>query len=252
MHSLDYLAGFVIAVIIAITGVGAGTITAPLLILLLRISPRFAVGTALAYSAVVKLIVAPVQMFRGQVNYRVLGFMLAGGLPGVIGGALLFRYFARRASWGPLYWVLGGVIIFSSCWHIYRHLRPAHSGGSPKERPRWIAALMVAIGAEVGFSSSGAGALGTLALMSLTSLPATQVVGTDIAFGLGITLVGGGIHVLGGSYSAALLLRMTVGGIAGAIVGTNIAPRVPNKALRLALSIILLFVGIGLCFRAAF
>jgi len=251
VHSVDYIAGFVIAIIISMTGVGAGTITAPLLILLLRVSPRLAVGTALAYSAVVKLIVAPVQMFRGQVNYRVLALMLAGGLPGVILGALLFGEIARRTNWAPLYWVLGGVIVFSSSWHIYRCLRPASHDAALKERPGWTAALMLPIGAEVGFSSSGAGALGTLALMSLTSLPASQIVGTDIAFGLGITLVGGGMHILGGTYSYALLLRMTAGGILGAIVGTNIAPRLPNRMLRLALSIILLFVGIELCFRAA-
>jgi uncharacterized membrane protein YfcA len=248
---MDYLAGFVIAIIIAMTGVGAGTITAPLLILLLRVSPRLAVGTALAYSAVVKLIVAPVQMFRGQVNYRVLAFMLAGGLPGVVLGALLFRDIAHSGSWAWLYWVLGGVIIFSSSWHIFRYLRPLSASSRTRERLGWIAALMLPIGGEVGFSSSGAGALGTLALMSLTALPASQVVGTDIAFGLGITLVGGGMHILGGTYSLTLLLHMTAGGILGAIVGTNIAPRVPNKALRLALSVILLFVGIELCFRAA-
>lgn len=248
---MDYLAGFVIAIIIALTGVGAGTITAPLLILLLRVSPRLAVGTALAYSAVVKLIVAPVQMFRGQVNFRILSWMLIGGMPGVILGALLFRDIARKAVWGPLYWVLGGVIIFSSSWHIYRYLRPSPHEGTTRERPRWIAALMVLIGAEVGFSSSGAGALGTLALMSLTSLPAAQVVGTDVAFGLGITLVGGGMHVLGGSYSSTLLLHMVIGGILGALAGTNLAPRIPNRKLRLALSMILLLVGVELCLRAA-
>jgi uncharacterized membrane protein YfcA len=248
---MDYLAGFVIAVIIAMTGVGAGTISAPLLILLLRVPPELAVGTALAYSAVVKLVAAPVQMFRGQVNYRILAWMLAGGLPGVIVGAVLLRNTAHTANWGPLYWVLGGVIIFSSSWHIYRYLRPAPRVRTPKDRPGWIAALMLLIGAEVGFSSSGAGALGTLALMSLTALPASQIVGTDLAFGLGINLVGGGMHMLGGTYSASLLLHMTAGGIFGAILGSNLAPRVPNKELRLALSTILLLVGVELCLRAA-
>lgn len=248
---MDYIAGFVIAVIICLTGVGAGTIAAPLLILFLRVSPELAVGTALAYSAIVKLIAAPVQMFRGQVNYRVLGWMLLGGLPGVILGTVLLRDLGHSANWAPLYWVLGGVIIFSSCWHIYRYVRPSSHESRPGDRLAWIAALMLPIGAEVGFSSSGAGALGTLALMSLTSLPAAQIVGTDIAFGLGITLVGGGMHVLGGNYSGTLLLHMTVGGILGAILGSNLAPSIPNRKLRLALSMVLLFVGVELCVRAA-
>jgi uncharacterized protein len=40
------------------------------------------VGTALAFSVAVKLLVVPMQLFRKQVNFRVLSYMLAGGLPG--------------------------------------------------------------------------------------------------------------------------------------------------------------------------
>lgn len=248
---MEYAAGFIIAIVISLTGVGAGTISAPLLILALRVPPGVAVGTALAYSAVVRLIVVPIQMMRRQVNYRVLGFMLAGGLPGVILGSLLFRSIAHGNHWAPLYWVLGSIIIFSSGWHIYRHFRPPATAPAPRQRLPWILAIMLPIGAEVGFSSSGAGALGTLALLSLTSLPASQVVGTDLAFGLGVSLVGGGIHVLGGLYSLSLLAKMTAGGLVGAVVGCNVSPRVPNRALRLALSTFLLLIGFVFCFRAA-
>lgn len=248
---MEFAAGFVIAVIIALTGVGAGTITAPLLILFLHVPGEVAVGTALSYSAVVKLIVAPVQMMRRQVDYRVLLYMLAGGLPGVVLGSLLFGHVARRGNWAALYWVLGGIIIFSSSWHIYRYFFPVTDGRSPKNHLGWLTGLMAGIGAEVGFSSSGAGALGTVALLSLTSMPPSQVVGTDLAFGLGVALVGSGIHILGGTYSAALLGKMIVGGIFGAIVGSSIAPRVPGKQLRFALSAWLLVLGVEFCWRAA-
>lgn len=248
---MEYAAGFIIAVIIALTGVGAGTITAPLLILGLRIPPGIAVGTALSYSAVVKLIVVPVEMLRRQVNYRVLAAMLAGGLPGVIFGSLLFRRIVHRGNWSALYWVLGSIIIFSSAWHIYRHFWPPTHVREPKQRLGWISAIMLSIGAEVGFSSSGAGALGTVVLLSLTSLPASQVVGTDLTFGLGLSLVGGGIHAIGGLYDLSLLVKMTAGGLLGAVVGSNLAPRVPNRVLRLVLSGCLLLIGFIFCFRAA-
>ncbi|MFZ0631464.1 MAG: sulfite exporter TauE/SafE family protein [Acidobacteriaceae bacterium] len=248
---MEYGAGFVIAIVIALTGVGAGTITAPLLILGLRIPPGIAVGTALAYSAVVKLIIVPVQMLRRQVNYRVLAFMLAGGLPGVIAGSLLLRSVAHRGRWASLYWVLGGIIVFSSAWHIFRHFWPPAPSRVPRQRLSWIAAIMVPIGAEVGFSSSGAGALGTVALMSLTSLPAAQIVGTDLTFGLALSLVGGGIHALNGLYNLALLAKMSGGGLVGAVVGTSIAPRLPNRLLRLALSACLLVIGCIFFYRAA-
>jgi uncharacterized protein len=248
---MEFAAGFVIAVVIALTGVGAGTITAPLLILFVHVPPDIAVGTALAYSAVVKIIVGPVQMIRRQVNYRVLGFMLAGGLPGVILGSLLFGRVAHRGNWAALYWVLGGIIIFSSSWHIYRYFFPSAGGSGQRNRLGWITGLMFPIGAEVGFSSSGAGALGTVALLSLTSLSPSQVVGTDLVFGLGVALVGSGVHILSGAYNAVLLGKMVVGGILGAIVGSGIAPRVPSKQLRFVLSAWLLVLGVEFCLRAA-
>ena len=49
------LLGFFISMAIALTGVGAGTITAPALILWLGVSPATAVGTALTFGAAVKI-----------------------------------------------------------------------------------------------------------------------------------------------------------------------------------------------------
>ena len=95
---LQLLIGFFIAVIIALTGVGAGVVTAPLLILFLHVPVEIAVSTSLAYAAVVKLIVVPVQIWRKQVSYRILLWMLLGGIPGVILGSLFFRHVAQ---YGP-------------------------------------------------------------------------------------------------------------------------------------------------------
>jgi hypothetical protein len=248
---MEILAGFLIAMVIALTGVGAGTITAPVLILFLGVPASVAVGTALTYSAVVKIIVATAQIIRKNVNYRLLVYMAAGGVPGVIAGALLFRSAAKHGDWAVLYWVLGAIIVFSSSWNLYRHFRPVPAGLARKERPKWIAGLMLPIGAEVGFSSSGAGALGTLALLSFTSLPAAQVVGTDIVFGLVVATIGSGIHIAGGSFSTPVLMRLVIGGVGGALVGTWIAPHVPNRPLRLALSLWLLVIGVQICFKAA-
>jgi len=255
---MEVLIGFVIAVIIALTGVGAGTITAPLLILFLHVPVDVAVTTALAYSAIVKLIVVPVQVLRKQISYRVLGYMLLGGLPGVILGSILFAHVVAHGSKSFLYAVLGAIIVFSSGWHIYRYFVPstlpratAYQSSLPPKRRKWVSLLMFPIGAEVGFSSSGAGALGTVALLGLTTLSASQVVGTDLSFGLGLSIVGTGIHMIGGSYNALLLTQLAVGGILGALLGSGVAPRIPNRQLRLALSLWLLFIGFEFCYQAS-
>ncbi len=246
---LDYAIGFFIAVLIALSGVGAGVVTAPVLILI-GLPIDVAVTTALAYSALVKLLVVPVQIFRKQVNYRVLGMMLLGGLPGVILGSILFRRVSTHGPKSSLNLALGAVIIFTAAWHLYRHFRPLGPSRPVKERLGLVSALMLPIGAEVGFSSSGAGALGTVMLLSLTSLTTPQVVGTDLAFGLGIALVGSGVHLISGKYAAALLLKLVLGGIVGAMVGSYIAPKIPNRWLRFGLSLWLVFIGFKFCFDA--
>jgi uncharacterized membrane protein YfcA len=248
---LQLLIGFSIAVVIALTGVGAGVITAPLLILFLHVPVEIAVSTALAYAAVVKLIVVPVQSIRKQVSYRILLWMLLGGVPGVILGSLFFRHVAVHGPKSLLYIVLGSIIIFSSGWQLYRHFRPDAITRPTADRPRWIALITFPIAAEVGFSSSGAGALGTVVLLGLTSLTAAQVVGTDLTFGLVLSVVGTGVHMIGGSYDSALLWKLAIGGIFGAIAGSGVAPRIPNRQLRFALSLWLLFIGFQFVYQAA-
>src|SRR5260370_25538313 len=147
---MDFVIGFCIAVVIALSGVGAGVITAPLLILFLHVPVEIAVSTALAYSAIVKLIVVPVQVIRKQINYRVLSIMLLGGLPGVVLGSILFKNIATHGPKTALYFVLGAIIVFTSGWHLFRHFRPAGIARPATPRSKWIAAIMFPIGGGGG------------------------------------------------------------------------------------------------------
>ncbi|MDE3105276.1 MAG: sulfite exporter TauE/SafE family protein [Acidobacteriota bacterium] len=248
---MEFLIGFVVAIVIAMTGVGASVVTAPLLIFLLKVPVDIAVSTTLAYSAIVKLIVVPFQVARRQVNYRILGIMLLGGVPGVVLGSVLFKHVAAHGPRAALSFALGLIILFTAGWHLYRHFRPSDTKRSWKDRAGWVGLIMFPIGAEVGFSSAGAGALGTVALLGLTSLTATQVVGTDLAFGLVIALVGSGVHLIGGHYDTALLTHLVAGGVIGGLIGSGVAPKIPNRGLRFALSLWLLYIGLQFCYQAA-
>jgi uncharacterized membrane protein YfcA len=50
-----FLVGFLIALGVGLTGVGAGAVTAPVLILFFGIAPAESVGTALVFAAMIKL-----------------------------------------------------------------------------------------------------------------------------------------------------------------------------------------------------
>jgi uncharacterized membrane protein YfcA len=55
----DYsIVGFAVGVLIGMTGVGGGSLTTPLLILLFGVHPATAVGTDLLYAAATKIVAA--------------------------------------------------------------------------------------------------------------------------------------------------------------------------------------------------
>ena len=98
------------------------------------------------------------------------------------------------------------------------------AAGVSRDWSRWLPAIALPIGAEVGFSSAGAGAIGSLALLWLTPLSAARVVGTDLFFGLCLSLIGTGFQVSAGNYDLAILTQLVIGGVFGAFAGTYSRP----------------------------
>ena len=249
---MEYVIGFVIAAFIALNGVGAGTITTPLLILFLGVPAPIAVATGLMFSAAVKLVLVPAQVARRQVSWRVLGLMLLGGLPGVLVGSLILRHLDIHGPQLLLNGLLGGVLVFTALWQIAFSFRPARADVPRTDRSRFLPLLMFPVGAEVGFSSAGAGALGTAALLSLTSLTPAQVVGTDIVFGFLLSLIGSGAHGFFRGTSSSLLQHLILGGLGGVVLGTLAGRWIPKRPLRFALWIWLLLVGSQVLYVNAF
>ena len=245
---LEPTLGFLIGMAVGLTGVGAGTITAPLLILMLGVPAPIAVGTALLFGSGIKLVALPTYIWRRQIDYIVLAWLVAGGLPGALAGSVLVSRLAGDHS-QLLYALLGATIVLSGGWNVLRALRSQLSK-EHIDRRRWLPAVAFPIGAEVGFSSAGAGALGSAAIMSMTSLSPGRVVGTDVFFGLIVSLVAGGVHTSMGHYDGGLLARLLSGGLAGAVLGANSVSWIPARPLRVVLSLWLVSIGGQLLVRA--
>jgi uncharacterized protein len=240
---MPYLIGFLIAMFIALTGVGAGTITVPVLVLFLGVPASIAVGIGLMFSSAVKLILVPAQIARGNVAWRTLGYMLLGGAPGVLIGSMFLKHLITAGSQNLLNALLGAILVATAGSQLIFHFRNAKRSEEASDRSHWMPWLMLPVGAEVGFSSAGAGALGSAALLSLTPLSPARVVGTDIAFGFLVSLIGSGAHWFSQGASTDLLLKLVAGGVFGAIAGTMLSVKVPRRPLRLALWIWLLILG---------
>jgi uncharacterized membrane protein YfcA len=104
---------------IALTGVGAGTVTVPVLILFLGVPAPVAVGIGLMFATAVKLILVPAQIARRNVAWRTLGFMLAGGVPGVIIGSLFLKHLVNAGSQNLLNALLGAILVTTAAGRYF-------------------------------------------------------------------------------------------------------------------------------------
>jgi uncharacterized protein len=78
------LSGAVVGFLVGMTGVGAGSLTTPLLISAFNVPAPVAVGTDLLFAAVTKSTAAWRYQKHRNIDWTVLGWLAAGSLPGAI------------------------------------------------------------------------------------------------------------------------------------------------------------------------
>jgi len=240
---MEVVLGFLIAATVGVTGIGGGSFTTPALVLLIGLPAGEAVGTAMVFAAILRLIAAPFYLARRSVDAKYLRFLLVGAVPGLLLGTLLLRLMRTRA-WSPVALLMIGVMLtVSSALTFAPRIRHPHL---TRERGRRLSLLALPIGIETGFSSAGAGALGSILLLNFSELPAATVVGTDLLLGIVLAVVGSIFHLSWGSISTASLLRLLAGGIPGVLVGCTLAKRVPAQKLRLAVAAVAVVLGLQL------
>lgn len=243
---METILGFGIALVVGLVGAGGGPLTVPLLVLLLNRTAAESVGTSLAFIFITKLCASPLYIFRGSVDWKVLGLMLAGGVPGLLLGSWILLHMSK-SSIEPILLPLVGVTI--AVLAMLRLFRVKDAPRPISESRFLIPFATLPIGVEVGFSSAGAGALGGLLLMYKTTLPAATIVGTDLLFGTALSALGSGIHVIFGQVDKELVFKMLMGGIPGAIFGSWLGTRIPGHRLQVAMSIVFGYLGIHMSWK---
>jgi hypothetical protein len=123
--------------------------------------------------------------------------------------------------------------------------------GFARKNSRWLPWLALPIGVESGFSSAGAGALGTVLLLNYSEMTPPEVVGTDLVFGLVLAVIGGAIHWKFGAINPSVLLQLLAGGLPGVLFGCALARSVPARKLKLVVALIGIFAGVQLVWNGA-
>jgi uncharacterized membrane protein YfcA len=240
---MDYLIGFLIAVAVGLTGIGGGSFTVPALVLLAGLTAGEAVGTAFLFAGVLRLIAAPFYLLGKQIHSRYLWLLLQGAIPGLLVGTWALRSLDRDAG-NPLVIVVLGLLLAASSSVTF--VRRVQNPGFAGKNHRWLPWLALPIGMESGFSSAGAGALGTVLLLNYSEMTPAQVVGTDLLFGLVLAVIGSAFHWSFGSINNPVLVQLLVGGVPGVVAGCLLARRVPANKLKTVVALIAIFAGLQL------
>ncbi len=240
---MHYLLGFLIALAVGMTGVGGGSFTVPALVLLTGLTAVDAVGTAFLFAGVLRSIAAPFYLAGKLIHSRYLWLLLQGAVPGLLVGTFALRLLNRGAG-NPVVIVILGIILAasSSVTFIRRMQNPKFAA----KNHRWLPWLALPIGLESGFSSAGAGALGTVLLLNYSEMAPAQVVGTDLLFGLVLAVIGSAFHWTSGSISLPVLFQLLVGGIPGVVLGCLLAPKVPANKLKTVVAMVAIAAGLQL------
>jgi len=237
------LLGFLIALAVGLTGIGGGSFTVPALLLIVGLPAGEAVGTAFVFAGVLRLIAAPFYLFRRNVNSRYFRLMIMGAVPGLIIGIVALRGLARSGNSPWVVLILGLLLTVTSALSF---VPKAQNPNFVVKNSRWLPWLAFPIGIESGFSSAGAGALGTVLLLNYSEMSPAQVVGTDIIFGLVLAIIGSTVHWTLGSISAPILLQLLAGGVPGVVIGCLLAKQVPAQRLKTVVAAVALAAGLQL------
>lgn len=249
-------AGFLVGLLVGLTGVGGGSLMTPILVLFFHVKPAFAVGTDLLYASVTKSVGIFAHGKLGNIDWKIVRLLAYGSLPASVITTLYLRQMdiASDAAVSSIKFWLGIALIITSFSVLFRNQLAAFSKKEHLINAEWTPYLTVILGLVLGFlvtlTSVGAGALGVTALLIIyPKRQITTIVGTDVAHAVPLTLLAGLGHASLGTVDYKLLGVLLIGSIPGIWIGSHLSSKIAEHWVRFALALILIFVGVKLVFH---
>ena len=240
--------GFVVGVLIGMSGVGGGVLLLPVLIFGLRVPAIVAVGSDALFNFFTKVPASLMHLSKGTVRWKVVLALAVGSVPGSIAGIKLLMYIRFlygngvndfiKSAVGVLLIVIPLLLLFQKRMEERIANRPPTMRGFAG-----MAVIGLIAGTLVGMTSVGSGSIIMMLLLLLYSFPPKVNVGTDIAHAVVLTGVTGFLHFRLGNVDPGLVLPLLIGSIPGGLVGSYLAVRVPMLWLRRLLCGLLLITG---------
>lgn len=253
---------------------GGGALLAPIMILVLKVPPVWAVGTDNVYSAVTKGLGSIVHIQQKSFNLKNLKIALwlaCGSVPSTILGVALVQY--MRHHYGD---TINGIIIRAIGFtlilvavllivkpFVLRRMDRKHQEAQKQaalrgealpdeEKSRWATRyrplVTVLVGAFVGFlvglTSVGSGTLIIVALAFLyPRLASKQLVGADIVHAVMLHIAGAIAYFSAGTINWPLVGMLLIGSLPGVFLGSKISKFIPERIMRPILATVLVISG---------
>lgn len=257
-------AGFIVGMVVGLTGMGGGALMTPILVLLFGVSAPAAVASDLVAAFVMKPIGGVVHARRGTVQKDLVKWLVIGSVPFAFSGVFLLNAMGdgeavqkgTKMALGVALLVAAG----SMCVKAYLQLRRWQqnrdviaAGGTVAPKPpfvvRPVPTMLIGAfgGLIVGMTSVGSGSLIIISLLLLyPTLHAKQLVGTDLV--QAVPLVGAAAlgHVLFGEFQLGLTFSLLIGSIPGVYLGARYSSRAPDGIIRRILVFVLMASGLKL------
>lgn len=250
MNPLYSITGLMVGVLVGLTGMGGGSLMTPALILIAGVRPTIAVGSDLAYSAVMKVVGALQHRRAGNVDGTLALRLAAGSIPGGLLGVASVHLLEMRFGPGAQDMVgklLGAVLILVAILTAAQGLPVLRAALWRARRPhrlRWCVPIGALLGFLVGATSVGTGTLFAVALMNVFGLSPRKTVGTDIQHAALLTSALALANASTGHVDGLLVGNLLLGAIPGVIVGSRLATRMPERVLRPCMAGVLFLCGV--------
>jgi len=254
---VDYpyvLAGGIAGLVVGLTGIGAGALMTPILLLFFGVSPTTEIATNLWFAAITKIAGAFIHYQSGQVDWQVVKRLWLGSLPTALVIALLVSSGVMIAKVSWLTTIIGILVIVTSLglwfapklsWYA-RHRRIDNPSRFKNWQPLFTVISGMLLGICVALTSIGAGTLGSLLLLYLYPLRMVphKLVATDIVHAIPLAIVAGTGYLIAGKVDELMLFNLLLGSIPAAILGSFLSHKFSGRNLQIFLASILFLVGL--------
>jgi uncharacterized protein len=241
---------FLVGILIGMTSMGGAALMAPFLILGINVPPVAAVRVDLIYSAVTKIVGSLVHWKQDTIDFRAARQLAMGSVPGGLLGSYCVALLPKLGidANREVKRAIGMMLVLVAVTLIARLFVSNTFGMRFGFLQKFQGAGAVAYGGFVGFcvglTSVGSGTLIVPFLLAVYPLAPAKVVGTDVFHAALLVSATGLAHWSNGPVDWGLVAQLLVGSVPGVILGSWLAPKVPAKALRTSMALVLLVLGI--------